>query len=82
MFEQGDVGNNFYIILKGAVEVVINDTVMITLDQAGTGFGELALIEENNKRMATIRTAEDCRFALLSRKDFTIFLKRVNQQDI
>ena len=43
--EQGEVGENFYIILKGSVNVIINGVHMVTLDKEGTGFGELALIE-------------------------------------
>jgi CRP-like cAMP-binding protein len=80
--KQGDVGDNFYIILNGSVDVLIDGKKMVTLNKAGTGFGELALIEKESRRMATIQVKKRARFAYLTRSDFELFIKRINQKAI
>lgn len=53
VFEQGDAGNEFYVIEQGAAEV-IRDGHSITILDPGDGFGEIALIREC-PRTATVR---------------------------
>lgn len=56
VFEQGSVGTSFYMILRGSVEVVINDTPIKKIRQGGF-FGEIAVIA-SIPRTASIRTSE------------------------
>ena len=64
IFRQGDVGNHFYVILSGSVEVLIRDphtnaNNRVATLYTGDSFGELALLEEGNVRAAGIVARED-----------------------
>ncbi|XP_038223281.1 cAMP-dependent protein kinase type I regulatory subunit isoform X2 [Zerene cesonia] len=53
VIQQGDEGDNFYIIDSGEVEVLVNGEVVTTIGEGGS-FGELALIY-GTPRAATVR---------------------------
>jgi cAMP-dependent protein kinase regulator len=53
IIQQGDDGDNFYIIDHGEVEIFVNNTYISTIGE-GAGFGELALIY-GMPRAATIK---------------------------
>jgi len=62
VFRQGEVGVGMYIIVKGKVEIFVNDyahpfeearEIFVTQLGEGDFFGELALVEENSRRTAT-----------------------------
>jgi len=55
IIRQGDVGDNFYIIDEGSVNIYVNDTKVTTLGEGGS-FGELALIY-GTPRAATVKAA-------------------------
>ena len=44
--------------------------------KVGIGFGELALMN-NTPRSATIKTEEDCQFAVLNKADFKIIMDKI-----
>ncbi len=44
VFNQGDEGVSWYVILKGSVNVVIHGKGTVTTLQEGDDFGQLALI--------------------------------------
>ena len=47
MFEQGDEGNSWYIIIKGSVDVVIRGKGVVNTLREGEDFGKLALVNES-----------------------------------
>jgi len=55
IIQQGDEGDNFYIIDSGEVEVFVNGEKVITIGEGGS-FGELALIY-GTPRAATVKAA-------------------------
>lgn len=57
IFEQNSIGDNFFIIAKGKVEVVINLKVAAILN-IGDSFGEVALLHDT-PRTATIITLQE-----------------------
>ena len=70
----GDIGDLFYIILQGAVKVLVPNESGKSLSEStvlveGCSFGEYALIK-NKPRSATILCVEDTHFAVLCKKDF------------
>lgn len=69
----GDVAEDVYFILKGAVEVRLTKR-KIKLS-AGDVFGEMALIS-GQPRSADVVTLDYCRFAVLSQRDFRLFLRK------
>ncbi len=72
VFDEGEEGQAFYVILSGQVAIVreqepANPLVIL---KPGQFFGELALLDDS-PRMAQARAQEDCVLAVLSRADFT-----------
>lgn len=70
---QGEAGDSLYLIEKGTVEVVVQDSLgdQSVLEQMGPGqhFGEMALLDEG-PRSATVSTVTDATFLRLSRAGF------------
>lgn len=69
VFRQGELGVGLYIIVKGRVEIFINDNtgrfeedreIFITQLIEGDFFGEIALVEENSRRTATAICRDEC----------------------
>ena len=63
IIEQGDDGDNFYVIDSGEVDVYVNGNYMTTISDGGS-FGELALIY-GTPRAATVKVAINIRTLLL-----------------
>ena len=68
VFKQGSLGNYFYILKEGAVELYINDTFMKSISN-WESFGELALLHRA-PRSGTIKATKNCEFWVLERKNF------------
>jgi Na+/melibiose symporter-like transporter len=68
VFEQGDQGDDFYVIERGQVDL-IRDGKPIAALQPGAGFGEIALIRDS-PRMASVRTTTSTTLGALSRQVF------------
>ena len=72
IFEEGQVGNQAYIVQSGRVEIVKSiedrETVLGTIGEGGM-FGEMALID-NQPRMAMARAAEVTTLIFVSRMMF------------
>jgi CRP-like cAMP-binding protein/tRNA A-37 threonylcarbamoyl transferase component Bud32 len=79
IIKQGDIGDNFYVLTKGKVEIIVNDVAQAewTVDQVGEEnessryktFGELALLY-NSPRAATIVAKSACTVWLIDRITF------------
>ena len=85
IFEEGDAGDKFYILLEGKVSIFVQGNLMATLqvdtkdnsEEAGLPFfGEFAILD-GKPRMAATRTCTPCSFLVLPRKSFTDFLRTV-----
>ena len=81
VFEQGDEGDSFYVVLEGEFEVLITqtegeeegkETVVATVGEGGF-FGERALLE-NKPRAASIRCKESSRTMAITRNQFEMAL--------
>ena len=59
IMNQGEIGDNFYVIDTGEVEVLINGQHVTNIGENGT-FGELALIH-GRTRAATVRARTFCK---------------------
>ncbi|CAD8147584.1 unnamed protein product [Paramecium pentaurelia] len=92
LFHVGDSGSLFYIILKGSVGVYILlpspedfkkfELKEVNILKAGNSFGELALLNDNAKRTATIIAKEDCMFAVMEKHHFKTILGAQEQQKV
>lgn len=84
VFSQGDVGDKFYIVLNGLLEVnVLNNGLSFTAGELvpGQSFGELALIN-GEKRSATVRTRSRVELMAISRGDYTKTLLALQQKSL
>ena len=70
---QGDVGDSFYIILNGIVEVLVDGNHVCELS-AGQSFGEIALLQMNSRRNATGQVPRDCAEAEFAQISATPFI--------
>lgn len=70
---QGDAGDSFYIIKKGAVDVIVEKThgdgVVVATLGPGNFFGEMSLLT-GAVRTASIRVKEDAEFVVIDRESF------------
>ncbi|OQR86191.1 Voltage-gated Ion Channel (VIC) Superfamily [Achlya hypogyna] len=66
---EGELGHEMFFIFRGAVEV-IKDNIQITVLGENQYFGEMAILNRDCKRMATVRTLCFCELRMLSRVRF------------
>ena len=74
IIEKGDESSTLYVLVSGKVRTYVSDeqgkeVVLNVSDEAGTVFGELALLRDT-PRTASVMTLEDSQFLLLSKVDF------------
>jgi CRP-like cAMP-binding protein len=79
IFEQGDAGDEMYIVQEGQVEIVLlrehGEVVSLATLERGDFFGEMAVLE-GSKRTATARSKGGCRVLPLRGQLFTEMLQR------
>jgi len=68
IIQQGDEGDNFYIIDQGEVEIFVNEEKVLTLGEGGS-FGELALIY-GTPRAATVKAAKNVKLWGIDRDSY------------
>lgn len=90
LFNIGEIGTLFYIILSGKVGVFIKlpsednkfELKQVNVLSAGTSFGELALLNDNVYRTATIIALTDCQFAVMNKKSYIEILSEIENQKL
>lgn len=84
LFEEGDPGDQAYLIKSGEVEIVRkfgNEELVLARLGRGEIFGEMSLID-NQPRMAGARIAEDAELAVITRENIESRLSRLAQSDM
>lgn len=82
IFNQGDVGHSWYIILRGSVNVIIVGKGVVCTLHDGDDFGKLALVNDA-PRAATIVTNEpNCYFLRVDKQNFNTILRDVEANTV
>ena len=73
--KEGDVGEYFYIIEDGNVLCIKEETNEVIRELSkGDYFGELALIEHEQKRTLTVKASSNCKLLVLNRDTFVLYI--------
>ncbi|RKU31601.1 hypothetical protein C6497_01355 [Candidatus Poribacteria bacterium] len=75
LFEEGDDGDSLYLLVSGEISIIKADTEVLSFDEVGYCFGEVALIDDK-PRSATIKTLSPTRLLRITRDDFFTALAR------
>jgi len=82
IFLEGQPGDCAYIVLKGEVQVAVNDAkgnlVVLKHMLVGEMFGELAILKENCLRTATAMSKEGGELLII---DKSVFTRRLSEAD-
>ncbi len=84
VIKEGESGESMYLIISGEVSVIKEageagkEEIELARISAGDYFGEMALFEDA-VRSATIRTAEESRFLILHKQEFTEIVREYPQ---
>ena len=73
IFKQSDPGDIMYVIKRGQVQVIRDNTILAVLGD-GAFFGEMALVSED-QRNATLKTVTDVEVMTLKKEDFIRLLE-------
>lgn len=80
LFEEGEEGNRFYIVLEGEVAIIkargTKDEQFLSYRGTGTFIGEMSLFNEDGLRTASAVTHTACKTLELSRTEFEALLNR------
>lgn len=77
IFEEGKLGDSFYIVRKGQVRVTKlqgGDEMVLSELGEGEGFGEMALLIDQ-PRTATVKALSEVSLLVLNREDFTVLTR-------
>jgi len=75
VFKEDDLGHEMYFIIRGKLEVIMNEKVLSVLTD-GDFFGEIALFTEQKRRTATVKSVFYSDLYRLDRELFDEVLKR------
>lgn len=79
VFKEGVSGNNAYVIKSGSVEIskdIKGKKVSIAVLKQGEVFGEMALMEDEQIRTATVTSLEESELVEINREKFLEFLDK------
>ncbi|CAI2347462.1 unnamed protein product [Caenorhabditis sp. 36 PRJEB53466] len=81
VFRQGDPGANWYIVLKGAVQVIVNGKVICELHE-GDDFGKLALVNDMPRAATIVTYEDDSVFLVVDKHHFNQILHQVEANTV
>ena len=69
LFEEGDEGDSLYLLVDGEISIIKAETEVLSFNEEGYCFGEVALIDDK-PRSATIKTTTSTCLLRITRNDF------------
>ncbi|KAM6934732.1 rap guanine nucleotide exchange factor 4 [Xenentodon cancila] len=82
LFNQGDEGTSWYIILKGSVNVVIYGKGVVCTLHEGDDFGKLALVNDAPRAASIVLREDNCHFLRVDKEDFNRILRDVEANTV
>lgn len=82
LFNQGDEGKSWYIILKGSVNVVIYGKGVVCTLHEGDDFGKLALVNDAPRAASIVLRESNCHFLRVDKDDFNRILRDVEANTV
>ncbi|XP_022704509.1 rap guanine nucleotide exchange factor 4-like isoform X1 [Varroa jacobsoni] len=82
LFNQGDEGKSWYIILKGSVNVAIYGKGVVCVLHEGDDFGKLALVNDAPRAATIVTREENCHFLRVDKHDFNRILRDVEANTV
>ncbi|XP_020717150.1 rap guanine nucleotide exchange factor 4 isoform X2 [Ceratitis capitata] len=77
LFNQGDEGRSWYILLKGSVDVVIHGKGTVATLKNGDDFGKLALINDAPRAATIVLKENNCHLLRVDKEHFNRILRDV-----
>ncbi|CAH1406326.1 unnamed protein product [Nezara viridula] len=82
VFEQGEEGRSWYLVLCGSVDVVIHGKGVVATLHAGEDFGKLALINEAPRAASIIVREDNTHLLRVGKDDFNRILRDVEANTV
>lgn len=82
IFNQGDVGQSWYIILRGSVNVVIVGKGVVCTLHDGDDFGKLALVNDAPRAATIVTNESNCYFLRVDKHNFNTILRDVEANTV
>ncbi len=82
VFNQGDEGDCWYIILKGSVDVSIYGKGVVATLSEGDDFGKLSLVNKSLRSASILTRENNCHFLRVDKDDFNRILKDVEANTV
>uniref|UniRef100_A0A8C3LKN3 Rap guanine nucleotide exchange factor 4 n=1 Tax=Chrysolophus pictus TaxID=9089 RepID=A0A8C3LKN3_CHRPC len=82
IFNQGEEGTSWYIILKGSVNVVIYGKGVVCTLHEGDDFGKLALVNDAPRAASIVLREDNCHFLRVDKEDFNRILRDVEANTV
>ncbi|XP_062908230.1 rap guanine nucleotide exchange factor 4 isoform X2 [Mobula hypostoma] len=82
LFNQGEEGTSWYIILRGSVNVVIYGKGVVCTLQEGDDFGKLALVNDAPRAASIVLREDNCHFLRVDKEDFNRILRDVEANTV
>jgi CRP/FNR family transcriptional regulator, cyclic AMP receptor protein len=78
VFRVGDVGGVMYVLTEGSADVLIGGTIVEKANR-GALFGEMGLIDQSEKRSATVIAGTNCTLVPVDLETFHVLVRRTPQ---
>lgn len=79
LFREGDIGEHFYVLMEGELEILLgvetDDELLLNKIGAGEYLGEMSLVLPGGERTATARASQEAVLLSMSRDEFNELLE-------